>query len=243
MKKIAIMQPYFFPYIGYFKLINAVDCFIFLDDVSFIKQGFIHRNKLLFNSTPTWFTLPLQNASQNVTIQNTKISQENFPKWRRKFLASLHSFYSKSPYYKSGLEIVQATLDEPSLYMGEFAKKSIENCVQYLEIQTQFTSSSQMKTNKDFKAEERILALCKEVNASEYINLSGGKEIYCAKNFSKEGIGLSFLKPEQFEISVNLIQIQDNKSYNPYLSILDLIMCFSKEEIKKLLANTEFDAL
>ena len=84
--KLAIMHPYFFPYLGYFQLIDAVDRFVFYDDVSFIKNGWISKNRILGDGAPIYFTVPLVKKSSNIKINQTVIHQDLFPTWRRKFL-------------------------------------------------------------------------------------------------------------------------------------------------------------
>lgn len=97
--RISIMQPYFFPYIGYFQLINASDIFVCFDDVNFIKKGWIHRNRLYFNGDIRYFTVPIDNASQFKKINETEVAKYEFKKWKYKFISYIESFYKKQPYF------------------------------------------------------------------------------------------------------------------------------------------------
>ncbi len=99
--KIAVMQPYFFPYIGYFQLINSVDKFVILDDVNYIKKGWINRNYILVNSKPCLFTIPLVKPSQNKLINETEIAFES--NWKKKFLKTIETGYAKAPIFQGSI--------------------------------------------------------------------------------------------------------------------------------------------
>lgn len=102
--KLAIMQPYFFPYIGYFQLIHAVDKFIILDDVNYINRGWINRNKIIINGEAKWFTLSLDKASQNKLIKEINISSKDV--FHEKLLKTLKIFYGKAPYFNQVYDLL-----------------------------------------------------------------------------------------------------------------------------------------
>ena len=98
--KLAIMQPYLFPYIGYYQLINSVDKFIIYDDVNFIKQGWLNRNSILVNGKRNLFTVPLENQSSFTKINETLINQKFYPIWKKKFSRQLNKIITKPHFLK-----------------------------------------------------------------------------------------------------------------------------------------------
>jgi len=104
------MQPYFFPYIGYFQLVAAVNKFVIYDDVNFIKRGWINRNNVLINKKSNLFTVPLIKASQNTLINDTKINLKFYNIWKVKFLRSLEQSYKKAPYFTEVYNLIKNVL-------------------------------------------------------------------------------------------------------------------------------------
>ena len=213
---IAVMQPYLFPYLGYFQLINAVDSFIVLDDVGYFKKGWLHRNQILVNNQPFLFTIPLHKASQNRTIRQHEI-QNN---WSDKFLITLKHAYSKSPYFADSWEFVEnLILSTYEKNVADAGLHIIKQISERLDLGTNFMMSSEIDTGDKIK-QDRIIALCKFKNALTYINPIGGKEIgmYHKKDF--EPIKLKF------------IERQDNEGM---YSVIHYLFTKSKDEIKNIL--------
>lgn len=122
--KLAIMQPYFLPYIGYFQLINAVDTFVLLDDVNYINKGWINRNQLLLNGKAHLFTLPLQKASQNKLINQLELSNET--KWKDKLLKTIETAYKKAPQFHLVFPLISQILQYPESNLSLFIHHSIQ---------------------------------------------------------------------------------------------------------------------
>ena len=233
--KLAIMQPYFFPYIGYFQLINAVDKFILYDDVTFIKQGWINRNYILANKQKHLISLPLSKISQNKLISETFINKSEITRWYKKFLLSIERQYKKSPNYKEVFELIVSIFEYVNqvAIISEFNKLSIERINEYLEIRTEIENSSRKYNNENLSGQDRIIDICKKENATIYINAIGGTELYDKKKFKNSNINLYFLKPKYISYK------QQNNKFIPNLSIIDVMMFNSKEEINKMLDNYE----
>ena len=228
--KIAIMQPYFFPYIGYFQLIKDVDLFVFYDDVNFIKGGWINRNRLIQKNVSFMFTVPLTNISSNKKINEIKISSNEFNKWKKKFFKTIEQNYYKAPFFNETVDIINITLNSEFKTISDLAIVSIVNTCNYLGIKTNFEISSQKHSeSKLLKREERLVAICKKNECKTYINPIGGRELYTKEYFIKKGIELLFLKSN--DISYN----QFSNIYVPNLSIIDVLMFNSNERIKELL--------
>lgn len=221
--RIGIMQPYLFPYVGYFQLIHAVDKFVLLDDVNFINKGWINRNKILVNGKENLFTIPLENASQNKLIKDINISSE--PKWKGKFLMTLTMAYKKAPFFNDVMPIIDSIMNSEENNISKKIFFSLQKINGYLEIKTIIEESSSKYQTVDLKAEDKIISICKQEKATEYINPIGGTELYDKAKFDSEGIQLYFIK------SGAITYKQFSNDFVPYLSIIDLLMFNSNEAI------------
>ncbi len=231
--KLAIMQPYFFPYIGYFQLINAVDKFIFYDDVNFIMKGWINRNRILLDNKSYLFSVPLQKASREKKINEIKISEEHFNKWKNKFYKTIERSYKKAPYFNDIFILIKKVLDENYASVSELAESGVKTISNYLNSKTYFENSSGKYSGINLKGSERIIEICKKEKCTEYINAIGGKKLYQKKNFENEGVKLKFIKTNEIKYK------QFGNNFIPDLSIIDVLMFNSKKEIKKMLQNYE----
>lgn len=229
--KLAIMQPYLFPYIGYFQLINAVDKFIFYDDVNYIKKGWINRNRILVNHKDYLFTLPLKSPSQNKLINQTEIYQSEYISWRKKYFNTIELSYKKAPYFEQVFDLIQNCIKENELYnISDIAINSIINVCSFLGLKSKFEISSKLfADNKDLKKAKRLIDICKKNYAKIYINPLGGKRLYSKEDFKKEGIDLFFIKTK------DIVYKQFENEFVANLSIIDVMMFNSKEEVTKML--------
>ena len=229
------MQPYFFPYIGYFQLINAVDKFILYDDVTFIKQGWINRNYILANKQKQLISLPLSKSSSNKLISETFINKREIKRWYKKFLLSIEQQYKKSPNYKEVFGLIISIFEyiNQTETISAFNKLSIERINEYLEIRTEIENSSGKYNNENLSGQDRIIDICKKENATIYINAIGGTELYDKEKFKNSNINLYFLKPKYISYK------QQNNEFIPWLSIIDVMMFNSVEKIRIMLDNFE----
>ena len=182
---IAIMQPYLFPYIGYFQLVNAVDKFVIYDDVSFIKQGWINKNKILVNNAAYAFSVPLKNVSSFVHINNTLVDDKMYDHWKKKFFRPEQA-YGKAPFFKTVVEGIKTVFENNPTSIARLALSSIDFVCNYLDIKTEIVPTSSVYNNMHLKSENRVIDLCKKENARVYINAAGGIDIYSGDNFLKE---------------------------------------------------------
>ncbi len=222
------MQPYLFPYIGYFQLINAVDEFVIYDDVNFIKQGWINRNRILLNKEPFMFSMQLSGASSFKKINEISIRKEN-----EKILKTLFHAYKKAPFYSQSIKLIKNVLDDEETNLAKFIGHTIVKLSEYLDIKTNFIISSEIKKDNNLKSENKVIEICKILGATEYINTIGGVELYSKERFQDTGIKLEFLKP----IFVEYKQFKND--FVPGLSIIDLLMFNSPDSIKKMLNKYE----
>lgn len=227
------MQPYIFPYIGYFQLIAATDKFIFYDDVTFIKQGWINRNKILINGKESIFTVPLENSSSNKLIKDTEINGKFFPKWKGKFYKTVEQNYKKAPFFKESFEIIVNIFDKEYASIADLAKESVIQSSLAIGLNSEFVKTSTIYDNSTFKAQNRVIDICEKEGANSYINAIGGLELYSKDDFSKKGVMLNFLKPATIHYS------QFQESFVPWLSIIDIMMFNSVEDIRKMIFKYE----
>ncbi len=231
--KLAIMQPYFFPYIGYFQLIANVEKFIFYDDVNYIKQGWINKNNFLISKKAHPFSVPLANQSSFKLISETEINQQLYKKWKVKFLRSIEQSYNKAPYFNEVFHIITKVFEQEYLTISELAIGSIKAMCNYLEIDTQLAVSSQCSNYVNLSGKDRVIAICKQEGASVYINPVGGQELYDKKVFANAGLELFFLKAKIRKYDQNQLE------FVPGLSILDVIMFNGKRTKNDFLTDFE----
>lgn len=229
--KIAIMQPYVFPYIGYFQLIQAVDVFVFYDDVHFIKKGFINRNSILLNGIKYPFVIPCKSISQNKLIKDVELFFDERSK--QKFLKTLKQAYKRAPYYDLIFPLIKDFIvKNTSRTISEFAIESVKLVANYLQINTQWSISSLSYTDsRGLAKEERLIQIAKKVQATSYINTIGGKTLYSKTCFERAGLELHFIESEY------IVYPQFCNEFVPWLSIIDVMMFQSKEDIGFLLQN------
>jgi hypothetical protein len=191
---VAIMQPYFFPYLGYFQLVHAVDHFVFYDDVAFIKKGWINRNQILLQEKPFLFTIPLAKQSQNKSIRETSIAWGNdFP---NKWLVQLNAAYKKAPHYEAVMALILEVLAIKSSSMAELASLSVQKTMNYLGIEKRFYQSSDLGLNEyHWNRADRLIEITKYLKSDHYINAKNGQSLYDKSYFSSQSCRLDFLNP------------------------------------------------
>lgn len=227
--KIAVMQPYIFAYIGYFQMIKAVDKFVFYDDVSFIKQGWINRNRILVNGKDFLFSVPLEKISSYTQIKDSLISKKNYEVWKNKFLQTLEQSYKKSPHYDLVITLIVRVLNKNFSTISELAIDSAISISKYLGLNTKFIISSEKYKNQEMERAARLIDICKQEGADEYLNAIGGMELYSKEEFEEQGIKLNFIKSQPIEYK------QFKNEFVPWLSIIDVLMFNSVEEINEML--------
>lgn len=230
--KIAIMQPYIFPYIGYFQLVKAVDVFVFYDDVNFIKRGWVNRNNILTNNQSSLFSIPLIKASQNKMISEVDLGYDD--KWLNKFYLTLEHSYKKAPYYNDVLILIKKVFNKENRTIADLAIASVELTSQYLGLSTKFELSSvSYQLSKGMDKADRLISICKEKGAGSYINPSGGKELYDKPYFQQKGVELFFIANRIGPYK------QLNEDFVGGLSIIDVLMFNSVDEANQLLKQYE----
>ncbi len=215
--KVAIMQPYFMPYIGYFQLINAVDVFVVYDNIEYTKKGWINRNRILVNGKDEFITLPLKKDSDYLHINQRNLA-DSFEVDKHRILRKIKECYLKAPNFKQTFVLIEEIFSFDCTNLFEFILNSIKIICKHLDIKTELFISSTININHDLKSEQKVLAICKSFNADCYINSFGGIELYSKEVFFKENIELKFLSKSEYSYS------QIGPKFVPNLSILDVLM-------------------
>jgi WbqC-like protein family len=226
--KIAIMQPYFFPYIGYFQLINAVDEFVVYDNIEYTKKGWINRNRILLDGKDSYITLPLKRDSDYLDVKERRLAG-TWPTERNKILSQITGAYGKAPYFNTAYSIIKKSFLFEDDNLFNFLLNSLFLLGEYLEINTPFLISSTISIDHELKSEKKVLEICKARGADKYYNPIGGVELYSRGNFKNAGLDLFFLKTNNFQYR------QFNNDFIPFLSIIDVMMFNSREKIKEYL--------
>ena len=227
---LAVMQPYLFPYIGYFQLIYESDLFLIYDDVSYIKQGYINRNSILSTNGQMRFTLPVPGASSNKIISELEFSPNVV-----KILKAIEQSYSKAPHFDSVFPMILDILEQDDRSIASICQKSYEDIFSYIGIDKCFKKTSSLDYDRSGSAANRLINLCHKFEADCYINAVGGKSLYRKEEFSEQGLDLKFLHslPAKYQ--------QMSGQFVPNLSIIDVLMNCSPEEILLLIKSYKID--
>lgn len=228
--KIGLMQPYFLPYLGYFQLIAAVDKFVVYDDVQYIR-GWINHNFIWSRGGPQRIVLPLRGRSLNLNINQIQV----LPNSESKLLKTIRQTYSKAPQFEVVMPLIEKILTHSNLRLSEFLMNSVVVICDYLELGTNILLSSSLLKTEGKTGQDRVIDICRQLEATEYINAPGGTSLYDPVAFRNQQICLSFLIPRKIEYA------QYGPHFTPNLSILDVLMFNDRHRIRQLLR--EFDLL
>jgi hypothetical protein len=210
---------------------SATDKFIIYDNVEFSK-GWINRNRILVNGQDSFITVPLKRGSDYLMIKDRDLA-DSWNSDRKKILNRIRESYRRAPFFDHNYSFVEDVFNFPSTNLFEFLHNSIVKTNEHLNIGTTIEVSSDVPIDHDLRSEQKVIALCKACGASHYINPIGGVSLYLKENFQKHNIELSFLKPE------GVTYKQFNNEFIPWLSIIDVMMFNSTEDIKTFL-DTSF---
>lgn len=222
--KLGIMQPYFLPYIGYFQLIHLVDKFVVYDNVKYTKKGWINRNRILVDGKDEYVTLPLKNDSDYLNIDQRYLSASFFSE-KEKILRRVRENYRKAACFTEVYHLLEDILNFGNTNLFQFVFNSLKLVCKYLNIDTEFIVSSTLPIDHMLKAEDKVRAICKQLNADIYINPIGGLELYSRGRFNENDIDLRFLR------SNPIVYSQLSTEFFPNMSILDVMMFNRKESI------------
>jgi len=225
---LAVMQPYFFPYIGYFQLIKAVDRFVIYDDVNFIKQGWIARNRILLNGTEHMVSLQLAGASSFKLINEIGVGDN-----ADKLLKTVYQAYCKASFFDQCFPVVQKILKNEEKNLAAFLFALIKSVCDYLGIKTELILSSAISKDNELKGQDKVLSICEALKAATYVNTSAGRQLYSREAFAERGLNLLFLDP------LPVTYKQFCHEFVPGLSIIDVMMFNAPDTIAEYLGRYE----
>jgi hypothetical protein len=218
------MQPYLFPYLGYWELIKAVDKFLILDDVHYIKQGWINRNRIIVNGAPSWLTIPIKNQSSHKKIHDLEIVAD--PAWRKKSINSIYLSYKASPYFDEIFPIISKILSCNTENLSCLLRFQIEEIGKLLGLNAEILPTARMYATQSARGQDRVIGLCEMLQANTYINLPGGELLYKKEDFSTKGLELKFVSPRQI-----VYHQPRTDEFIPNLSIVDVLMNIGKDGV------------
>jgi hypothetical protein len=224
--KVAIMQPYFLPYIGYWQLIAVVDKFVILDDVNYINRGWINRNRITVNGSPSWMTLPLQGASQNKLISELDFVLNS--DWRSRLGKTVRHAYSKAPNFEFAFTLFDELLEQAQGNLSSFLVTTMKRLCSVFGIATEILPTSRVFQKNGLTGAERLVDICRQVGATAYVNPPGGKELYDNQPFNAAAIDLYFLSPQIADLDLCF-----GSREGASLSILDPLMHNSAEAVAR----------
>jgi hypothetical protein len=228
-KKIGMMQPYLFPYVGYFQLISAVDVFVLGDDLQYVKESWINRNRILMNGTDRLITFPLKKETHLLKI-NERVFSADFTAQMDKLVRVLHSAYFKAPCYKKVMPFLEETIKYPEQNLAKYAENSIKRLCDYIGISTPIVTASELAIGNVIDKQDRVVKTAKKLGGNIYINLIGGSALYDFAYFRERGLKLLFHKINDFTYS------QFGNVFVPTLSIIDVLMFNEISEIRRVLS-------
>ena len=226
--RLGIMQPYFMPYIGYWQLLAAVDAFVVYDNIQFTKKGWINRNRFLQNGKDSLFTIPVKKDSEYLDIVKRSVA-DDFD--RDKLINQLEASYRKAPFFKTVFPIVISIVRAEQRNLFDYIFHSIRVTADLCDIKTPVVISSTIACDHSLRGENKVIAICKAMGATTYINAIGGQELYSHSTFATHDIALKFIKTRP------IFYPQYTSEFVAHLSIIDVMMFNSKEQIRCMLGE------
>ena len=226
------MQPYLFPYLGYFQLINAVDKIVIYDNIEYTRKGWINRNRILLDGKDKFFTIPVKKDSDFLNIRERYLADNSEIKIR-KILAQISNSYRKAPFFKEIYPVLERLFLSGKKNLFDYVFNTISEICTLLEIKTELIISSELKMDHDLKAEQKVLEINRILNSDIYINPIGGTELYDKENFKNKGVELLFIKSKPISYD------QSGNEFTEGLSIIDVMMFNDLNKVKSFLNEFE----
>jgi hypothetical protein len=227
---VAIFQPYFLPYIGYWQLMAMADRFVVYDNIEYTKKGWINRNRFLQGGTAAYFTVPIKKASDFLTVAERQVAGD-FD--RDKLLRALSASYRKAPQFDLVYPLLERIVRAPIDNLFAYVHHSLIEVARFLEIATPMVISSTIAIDHSLKAEQKVLALCRALGADRYVNPVGGRELYAPATFAAASIRLDFVQPRP------ITYLQFGGPFVANLSILDVLMFNSPSAVRAMLSEVD----
>ncbi len=226
--KAAIMQPYFFPYPGYFQLIAAVDVFVVYDNIQYSKNGWINRNRICRSGEAAIISLPLKAASDYLDVRERELAADFRPD---KLLNQIRGAYQRAAFFSQIFPLLERIIGYEDSNLFRYLHHSICRLCEFLRIDTEIRVSSTIAVDHGLRKQDKVLALCSALGASTYVNAIGGVELYSKAAFRDRGIDLMFIRGKTFEYA------QFGHPFVPLLSIIDALMFNHMDAVRESIFN------
>lgn len=227
-RKVGGMQPYLFPYLGYFQLISAVDVFVLSDNLQYIERGWINRNRILINGKEKLITFPLKKGSHSLNI-NERVMNDNFPDEMEKLLKVLRTAYARAPQYGTVMPLLEEIIRYPEMNLAKYAENAIRKICGHLDIGTPLVLGSGMEIHDATDKTDRVLKMIKALGGEMFINPIGGAKLYDVDYFRRHGVELKFHKID------DITYRQFDNDFVPCLSIIDVLMFNDLRQVQAML--------
>ncbi|HUN92747.1 MAG TPA: WbqC family protein [Burkholderiaceae bacterium] len=230
--RVGIMQPYFFPYVGYFQLMAAVDVFVLHDDVQFIKAGWVHRNRFLLNGEAAWFGLQLAQGPSTALIREREIAPSfDATQLVRRIAAAYH----RAPERDAALQLLQDVLAAGDRGLADVNERGLRRVGEFLRIATPIVRSSSLQLDPELRAQARVIEIVRRMRGDTYVNPIGGLELYDEAAFAEAGQQLRFHRCGEVAYP------QFGSTFVPSLSILDVLMFNAPASVAAMLRQCRID--
>lgn len=226
------MQPYLFPYIGYFQLIHASEKIVIYDNIEYTKKGWINRNRILVNGKDKFFTVPVKKDSDYFHIRDRYLADNSVVNIK-KILAQISNSYRKAPFFNEVYPVLENLFLSDNKNLFGYVFNTISEICTLLGIKTELIISSQLNMDHGLKAEQKVLEINRILNSDTYINPIGGTELYDKENFKNKGVDLLFIKSKPIRYD------QSGNEFIESLSIIDVLMFNDLNKVKSLLNEYE----
>lgn len=228
-RTIAMMQPYLFPYLGYFQLIAAADVFVLGDDLQYIRSGWVNRNRILNNGEAKLMTFPLKKDSFELPIMKRQLC-DNFSDEADRLVNLISQSYRKAPYFDQVMPFLERLIRFPQTNLGVYTEHTIRELCAYLHILTPILRGSDLELVSCLDKQDRVINVSRVFTATTFLNPIGGVELYDRNHFARQGLLVRFFKMDP------IVYPQLTQSFVPSLSIIDVLMFNSVEQIQAMLA-------
>lgn len=227
---ISMMQPYLFPYLGYFQLIHAADVFVLGDDLQYTKESWINRNRILSDGRPRLITFPLKKDHFNTRI-NERIFSPDFVEEKKRLLRIIFNAYARAPQKKPVMALLEKIFDSSEMNLAKFAEISIKSICEYLGIRTPLVTASGLGLKKEMDRQDRVIATARLFNSAVCINPIGGIELYDVSYFCDHQVTLKFHRMD------DIVYSQGKNQFVPSLSVIDVMMFNEIDDIRDMLVQ------